>query len=88
MPELRSRPAGKALGLLLIPAFVLLTEEHSSRKRDSVDFHGVGVENAIIIMQEILEKQKLLISQGGFLDNDVLWFNSAQSCSFFLHVLS
>jgi hypothetical protein len=32
-----------------------------------VDFHGVNVANATIIIQEILEKRKSLISQGGFL---------------------
>ncbi|KAF8801365.1 hypothetical protein BYT27DRAFT_7226924 [Phlegmacium glaucopus] len=35
----------------------------ASRKRDSVDFHGVNVANATIIIQEILEEQRSSISQ-------------------------
>lgn len=87
MREPRSRRAGKGC-ILLVLCYRLLTGVHS-RKPDSVDLHGgINVENATIIVQEILEEQKLSISQGGFLDNAISWFNSTQPCLAFFHVLS
>jgi hypothetical protein len=48
-----------------------------------VDFHGVNVANATVIIKEILERRKSLISPGGFLATLFSWFNSTQSCPHF-----
>ena len=86
MLELGSRQVGKMPPPILFtpsPSFILMGDR-SSRTHDSVDFHGVNVINATIIIQEILQKQKSSISQGRFLDNALSWFNPAQPSSPFL----